>query len=184
MVTLALRLDRNSNIHCAANASTSWASPFATGRPQRHHALQCQHPHRPVPGFPRCRGGGALASRWIGLSVTKSPCCAGIWNVHRPLSGPDRGPLHYQLLLEWRLHYGRRLGCSEQSEQLFAIVANSSYAFQSGFATGATLAQLQAAVPGFNQPNFNTIANEIKNPKFYEWNFEVQHSFGQQVCSR
>ena len=61
----------------------------------------------------------------------------------------------------------------------FASVANSAAAFQKGFASGATLAQLQASVPlGFSAPNFNTIANELYNPKYYEWNVEVQQAFG------
>ena len=61
----------------------------------------------------------------------------------------------------------------------FATVANSNTAFHNGFAGGATLAQLQAAVPlGFSAPNFNTVENELKNPKYYEWNLEVQQAIG------
>jgi hypothetical protein len=61
---------------------------------------------------------------------------------------------------------------------VFAAVANSNAAFQNGFSNGATVSQLAATVPGFTKPNFNTVANKIYNPKYYEWNFEVQQGFG------
>src|ERR1700761_445176 len=38
------------------------------------------------------------------------------------------------------------------------VLLNSYNAFIKGFASGATLTQLQAAVPGFSKPNFNTVA--------------------------
>jgi len=63
----------------------------------------------------------------------------------------------------------------------FATVANSAQAFQNGFASGATVAQLKAAVPGFTVPNFNTVANKLYNPKYYEWNFEIQQAFGNKL---
>jgi hypothetical protein len=44
---------------------------------------------------------------------------------------------------------------------------------------GATLAQLQASVPlGFAPPTFSTVANKMLNPKYYEWNLEVQQTVG------
>lgn len=57
---------------------------------------------------------------------------------------------------------------------VFANVAASNAAFQSGFSNGATLAQLKAAVPGFAIPNFRTVADNMHTPKYTEWNFEVQ----------
>ena len=61
-------------------------------------------------------------------------------------------------------------------------MANSASAFQSGFASGATLAQLQASVPlGFAAPTFSTVENQLTNPKYYEWNLEVQQSHRQEL---
>ena len=57
----------------------------------------------------------------------------------------------------------------------FAGAANSNAALQSGFASGATLAQLKASVPGFALPNLFTQANEFNVPRYLEWNVEVQH---------
>jgi outer membrane receptor protein involved in Fe transport len=56
----------------------------------------------------------------------------------------------------------------------FTNVANSNTAFQSGFASGATLATLQANVPGFSLPNLYTQANQFHLARYGEWNLEVQ----------
>jgi hypothetical protein len=59
---------------------------------------------------------------------------------------------------------------------LLTIDQQSNAAFQTGFANGATLADLQAAVPaGFSPPTFNDVGKKILNPKFLEWNFELEH---------
>jgi Carboxypeptidase regulatory-like domain/TonB dependent receptor len=54
--------------------------------------------------------------------------------------------------------------------------ANSvNAAFQAGFASGLTLADLGG--PGLG-PNYYTMGNKLNNPKFAEWNLEVQRQIG------
>jgi Carboxypeptidase regulatory-like domain len=65
------------------------------------------------------------------------------------------------------------------------LAATCNAGFASAYASGGTLASYNTANPNcvdtngnplvanFNDPNTNA-----KNPKFIEWNFEVQHSFG------
>jgi hypothetical protein len=57
---------------------------------------------------------------------------------------------------------------------------NSNTAFNSGFASGATLAQLQAAVPGFAPPAFFS-SGKISNPTYVKWNLEVQQALGSKT---
>jgi hypothetical protein len=54
-------------------------------------------------------------------------------------------------------------------------------AFNSTFASGGTLADYQAAAPGCAKPDYNSVLGPVKNPKFLEWNTEIQHSFGQKT---
>ncbi len=54
----------------------------------------------------------------------------------------------------------------------------SNTAFQSLFFQGGTLADMQAAVPGFSLPNLNTLVGNNDIGRVYEWNLEVQKSFG------
>jgi hypothetical protein len=178
MLTLALRFDRNSNIECAAKCFNELGVPFQQAdhsattpyNASIHTGLSQAFPSvEPVVVTPR------IGFAW---NVTKNTVIRGGFGMFTDL---------YQGLIADRFFTnspavasfttGAGLVALNNPNSSFAIVANSAKAFQSGFATGATLAQLQAAVPGFSKPNFNTIANEITNPKFNEWNLEVQHSF-------
>ncbi|HWC17304.1 MAG TPA: carboxypeptidase regulatory-like domain-containing protein, partial [Terriglobales bacterium] len=63
-----------------------------------------------------------------------------------------------------------------------AIAAASAAAFQKGFASGATLDQLQAAVAParFTPPNFFSIPQTFSTPKFLEWSAEIQREVGER----
>jgi hypothetical protein len=58
---------------------------------------------------------------------------------------------------------------------------NSNASFLSGFASGKTVAQIEAANAFFVPPNFTSIANQINNPKYLEWNFEIQQAIGSKT---
>ena len=61
----------------------------------------------------------------------------------------------------------------------FSALQASNKAFQAGFANGGTLASISAAVAAqgsaFSAPNYAaSVNNELKNPKYIEYNLEVQ----------
>jgi hypothetical protein len=58
---------------------------------------------------------------------------------------------------------------------VFADAAASNAAFQTGFASGLTVAGLGGQGNG---PNYFTIGNKLLNPKFAVWNLEVQRQLG------
>ena len=58
---------------------------------------------------------------------------------------------------------------------------HSNTAFNSGFSSGATLADLQAAVPGFAPPAFFS-TGKISNPTYVKWNLEIQQSLGSKTA--
>lgn len=59
--------------------------------------------------------------------------------------------------------------------------AQNNAAFQAAFANGGTLADLQAAVPGFSPPTINTVASHIHNPRYQQWNLEVQQALSDKM---
>jgi hypothetical protein len=61
-----------------------------------------------------------------------------------------------------------------------AIAAASANAFQSGFAAGDTLAQIQQAVAPspLAPPNYSSIPSTVRSPKSLQWDFEVQRQLG------
>jgi hypothetical protein len=60
--------------------------------------------------------------------------------------------------------------------------AQNDAAFRAAFANGGTLASIQNAVPGFTPPTFNTVARRVFNPRYQEWNLEIQQAFGQKTA--
>jgi len=64
-----------------------------------------------------------------------------------------------------------------------AIVAGCNTAFQSAFATGGNLATFRtlAGTTPCTSPNFNSVANNVSNPKYAEWNLEVQQGIGSKT---
>lgn len=61
------------------------------------------------------------------------------------------------------------------------LAAQSNAAFRSAFANGGTLGSIQNSVPGFTPPTFNTVATRIQNPRYQEWNLELQQLLGQKT---
>ncbi len=64
---------------------------------------------------------------------------------------------------------------------VYAAVANSDSAFLASFANGGTYQSLASSVPGFSRPNINTIANKIANPKYLEYNLQVEQGIGNRT---
>lgn len=180
-ITLAARFDRNSNIRCSTgcfnelagqpfgqvnhNASAPYDAVIQTGLKEAFPNVE--------PVVPQPRVG-------IAWNVTKNTVLRGGFGVQSDL---------YQGLIADRLitNSPAVAGFTTQAglvalnnpNSAFAAVSNSNTAFRNGFSTGATLAQLQALVPlGFTTPNYNTVGNELYNPKYYEWNAELQQGFG------
>jgi hypothetical protein len=184
-VTLAMRMDRNSNINCASGCFNQLLSPFATAG----HDVNTPYNQSIHTGlkdaFPGLQGFVPVPRIGVAYSPLKATTIRGGFGVFTDL---------YQGLLADRFitnspgvaAFTTTTGnvALNDPNSAFASVANSNAAFQNGFANGATLAGLQAAVPlGFAAPTYNTIANNLKNPKYYEWNFEVQQGIGSSLVA-
>ncbi len=182
-LTLAARFDRNSNIGCGAgcfnelvtqpfgqldhNASVPYNQVIRTGITQAFPnvepivvAPRVGVAYNPTPSTVVRGGFGIFSDLYQGLIadrlITNAPAVASFTTLDGTVALGD-------------------------PNSVFASVANSNAAFRNGFASGATVAQLQTLVPGFTKPNFNTVANKIYDPKYYEWNFELQQGFGKDL---
>ena len=64
----------------------------------------------------------------------------------------------------------------------FTAAANSNQALVQGFQSGGTLASISSAVAAaggtFTPPTIASANNNMSNPKYLQWNLEVEHSFG------
>jgi len=61
---------------------------------------------------------------------------------------------------------------------LATAASNANAAFRNGFASGATLAALQASTPGFVPPTLANFPAKFLQPTYYKWNFEIQRDLG------
>jgi hypothetical protein len=63
-----------------------------------------------------------------------------------------------------------------------AIIAQCNTAFQSAFNGGGTVNDfLNAAPAGCATPDLNDVVGRLQNPKYLEWNLQVQHTLGQRT---
>ncbi len=179
-VTLALRMDRNSDISCGGNCFNEMLAPFA-GVAHNVTTPYNSTIHTGVSvAVPSVESVVPAPRAGFAYSVRKSTVIRGGFGIFSDLYQgliADRFITNSPGVASFTTSSG--LVAQNNANSAFATVANSNTAFHNGFAGGATLAQLQAAVPlGFSAPNFNTVENELKNPKYYEWNLEVQQAIG------
>jgi hypothetical protein len=183
-LTLTLRMDRNSNIGCEANCFNQLLQPFA----QINHSPSIPYNQTIHTGldqaFPEIQAIVPEPRVGVAYSITSSTVIRGGFGIFSDLYQgliADRFIVNSPSVAAFTTTSG--LVATNSPVSAFSVVANSANAFLNGFANGATLAQLQASVPlGFTPPNFNTVANKFYNPKYYEWNFEVQQGIGKSAA--
>jgi hypothetical protein len=178
-LTLAMRFDHNSNITCGGNCFVEFGSPFSaithTATTPYNSTIQTGLSH----AFPDITPVVAEPRIGVAYSATKSTIIRGGFGIFSDLYQgliADRFITNIPNVASFTTSSG--LVALNSPNSIFASTGNSNVAFQNGFSSGATLAQLKAAVPlGFAAPNFNTIEPKLLDPKYYEWNFEIQKQF-------
>jgi hypothetical protein len=189
-VTLAMRADRNSPEICHHNCFSRLANPFgsiphdATGNLPYNQAVVTGL-HQAFPTLERVvfspRGGfaysvnsGLVVRGGVGLFtdlypgfladrfITNLPNVSG-FTVQGVLGGNDNIPIAPGTSLN---------GVSSAFTQL----SSSNTALHSQFASGGSFNSISAALAPipFSRPNFNSVTDSVKNPKYLEWNLQVE----------
>ncbi len=182
--TGAVRIDRNANPTCAQNCFTRYTGPFAT---------LSHDPNQPYNAIIRSGQGSALPdiqpmifSPRLGLAYnlrnnTVIRGGIGLFADLYPAVIVDRFILNAPNVTTFDANSGliaTDVNGTVVPGSLRDADIQSNATFQAGFASGATLAQLQAASPLFTPPTFNDIGREFLSPKFLEWNFETAQQLG------
>ncbi|HEY4900603.1 MAG TPA: carboxypeptidase regulatory-like domain-containing protein [Terriglobales bacterium] len=179
-LTMALRIDRNSNPSCSQNCFARLVAPFSalphdttvpynqviqTGLSNAFPSIQ------PIVWNPRFGAAynifpNTVIRGGIGLFSDLFPGTL----VDRFITNAPNDPT---------------FGAGQTGAIAFDVpgnirsqASNSAAVFQQGFAGGATLAQLQGLLPGFTSPTFSDVNSQLLNPNFLEWNFQIEQQLG------
>ena len=194
-LTLALRLERNSNPVCQTNCYANFTKPFsslpqgasaanvaynsiiASGQHQAYHDVDTILPS-PRVGFiwsPSSHRGMVISGGY-GLFYDNAP--AGL--VDDLLGNPPAAvDLRIRNTTKSTLGFpaldpGPNGGAAQ--------FKSSSQAFAAAFNSGGSFNSIKAAVPAFNTaPGFTSIIGTLKAPRVQEWNLQVQREIGQNM---
>jgi hypothetical protein len=181
-LTLALRADRNSGGKCQSNCASVSIDPFN------------QLPHDPtVPYNQMVTGSGGPILRSVeqvviaprfGLAWTPVGqntvirAGVGLFTDAYPGGLADKFTTNFPQVTSFSLATSGAIDPSEAGSAV-SLVAQCSSAFQTNFAAGGNVGQFLSLAPaGCAPPNLNDVISKTLNPKYVEWNAEIQRTFG------
>jgi hypothetical protein len=183
-VNLSLRADHNSNPTCQGDCFETSSSPFTslnhdptipyntaiqTGRSQAYYKTDA------VVWGPRA------GVAWSVTPKTVLRAGAGVFVDSFPavvVDGFVENPPNYNGIGLPGSLYGSSPAAPGVAGSVFSIASSTAASIVSGFNSGGTLASLSATNPTFAPPNLNTMDPIIHQPRYYEWNIELQQDVG------
>ncbi len=192
-VTLSLRADRNSNevctnggVGCVNRPITDWATmnhnvntPYnqdvATGLENSFIAME------PVVFSPRV---GFAYSAFGGKTVFRGGF--GVFTDLYPGQLAQRFVGNSPAIQNLVLSPTTALAvATDDPNGVYAAAAATANAFTNGYNNGSTLAQIEAAMPegvAFTRPTLSVAPTKSYNPKYLQWNFEIEQQMGQKMA--
>lgn len=182
-LTATLRLERTGNPYCVNRCFARFNEPFAelskglsvpynqSIQAGQEHAFYAIEPIIPQPRFSL-----AYSPGWSHGTVFRAG--VGLFSDLYPaifastLAGNSPNTF-FPVIRTGLIDFGR-------SGSAPAIAAASANAFQTGFASGETLEQIQQAVAPspFSPPSYSSIPSTVRSPKSLQWNVEIQRQLG------
>jgi hypothetical protein len=195
-LTLALRADRNSNEYCRSGCFNQLASAFG----QLNHdptipynvAVQTGL-HQAFPTLEKVvmapRGGFSYSANSKGDLVISGGI--GLFSDLYPGLLADRFITNLPGVASFTIKNTSAATMPIQpglAGGIFQAAAASNTALRAGFGTGATIASLKATLLAltppvtFSAPNFSSVASDISNPKYVEWNLKIEKGIGNKTA--
>jgi hypothetical protein len=181
-LTVALRADHQSNPVCAHRCFARLSGPFSSishDPDQPYNQAILVNQKQAFPNTDSIVWSPRFSFAWQPLGVSHNAVLrGGVGIFYDPVPGSLGGGLVYNPPSISTLNItGYNLAPGETN----SLSQNSSVfnaAFLKGFATGQTLAQIEAANPQFVPPGFQNPANIIHSPQYQRWSLQAQQGFG------
>jgi hypothetical protein len=186
-LTLALRGDRNSNPVCSQNCFSRLATPFSglTHDPATpYNQIIDASVHSAFPNVEKVALQPRFGFTWSPLGHTSTVLRGGIGVFSDLYQGVLMDELigNSPLTNSFTIAPAAGAPLAPTAPGSVAILgAGSNASFLSGFKNGLTESGIAAINPFFTPPNFTSIGNQINNPKYLEWNFEIQQAIGSKM---
>jgi hypothetical protein len=181
-LTMTLRADRNSNLVCQTNCFSRLTSPFnlVTHDPTTpYNQLVKSNQHTAFPNIEKVvfqpRFGFAWSPRGDQKTVLRGG--VGLFSDLYPGTIVDSFARNTPSLNSFVLGF-LPYSPDEGASSAEATTAATNTAFIANFTSGGTAATLP---PGAVRPTYNSVASTLNNPKYVEWNFEVQQAIGSKT---
>ena len=187
-LTLALRADHNSPGVCQSNCSSLPVEPFA----QLNHSATVPYSQMMDNGRHQILRSIETVSLQPRVGVAWTPlgpntvirAGAGVFSDLYPGFILDSWTINFPEVTSFALVGAGTLdpqGTATKSPAASVIVGCNSV-FQNNYRAGGTVTSfLKAAPSGCAVPSLNDAPSELRNPKYAEWNLEIQHSFGSRT---
>ena len=186
-LTLAIRGDRNSNPICASNCFSRLNTPFTSlthdvNTP--YSAIIDAGTHSTFPNVEKVALQPRFGFTWSPLGHSSTVLRGGVGVFSDLYQGIlmdqliQNSPLTNIFTIKPATGAPLAPGVTGSVSQLGA---NSNASFLNAFSSAGTLASISASNSFFTPPGYTSIANQINNPKYLEWNFEVQQAIGSKM---
>ncbi|MBA3913132.1 MAG: carboxypeptidase regulatory-like domain-containing protein [Acidobacteriales bacterium] len=187
-LTMALRLDRNSNAVCQTDCFSNLASPFNQGSTFNSNTPYNQiiqaNQHTAFPDIEKValqpRFGFAYSPKGSTSTVLRGG--AGIFSDLYPGVLVDRFNRNTPSSNQFALVFGFLPFSPNEAGNAESTVTGCNSAFINNFNAGGNPSSYLASAPaGCNSPTYNSQASKLLNPKYLEWNLELQQALGNKT---